>query len=506
VFGRSYSIPVAENGYLYGFRGQFLSCVDAANGEVVWKSRPPGGKDLILVDGHLVINGKDGDLVIVKASSEGYKEVARLGLFEQSSYTPASFSDGRIFVRDLNEIAAVRITETGAPTDSVADQGLERELMGEFGKWVLEVEAADDKDVLIEAFLAEHETFPVIEDGSLVHFIYRGEVEDIALAGTFLSFSEQIPMDRIAGTEMHFRSLRLDPKTNWEYYFDVNLGTPTSDPRNPNSIGTFFGPGSELRMPGWSVPEFLSQIQDETAEIPKGRVDSFEFRSDARDNTRRIQVYLPAGYSGGSDRFPLLVMHYGGFALNAAGIDGVLDSLIAGHTAPFIAVLLPQGSLEEGGGEASGEYVQFLTDELIPFMDRNYRTVADPGSRATMGIFDGGTLSVYSALKAPGVFGKAAAQSSYLKLPVADEIYDLMEARNEDSLEFYVRWTPNDLVLTNGGIDCGADSKRLSEMLSESGYQVDGDEVDGSWGWGTWRAQYGPILEAMFPPLGSEDG
>ncbi len=379
--------------------------------------------------------------------------------------------------------------------------------MGEFGKWVVEVEAADNKDALVETFFAQHETFPVIEDGSLVHFIYRGEVDDIALAGTFLGFGEQISMDRIAGTEVYFRSLRLDPKTNWEYYFDVNLGTPSADPGNPNSIGTFFGPGSELRMPEWSIPDFLAEVQDETAEIPKGRVDSFEFRSDARDNTRRIQIYLPAGYAAGTDRYRLLVMHYGGFALNAAGIDRVLDSLIAGHTtAPFIAVLLPQGSLEEGGGGASGEYVQFLTDELIPFMDRNYRTVTDPGSRATMGIFDGGTLSVYSALKAPEVFGKAAAQSLYLKLPVAEEIYELMEARKGDSLEFYVRWTPNDLVLTNGGIDCAADSKRLSEMLSESGFQVDGDEVDGSWGWGTWRAQYGPILEAMFPPQSAEEG
>jgi outer membrane protein assembly factor BamB len=53
VFRSSYSIPVALNGYLYGFSGQFLSCVDGANGEVMWKSRPPGGKGLILVDGHL---------------------------------------------------------------------------------------------------------------------------------------------------------------------------------------------------------------------------------------------------------------------------------------------------------------------------------------------------------------------------------------------------------------------------------------------------------------------
>lgn len=506
VFGGSYSTPVVADGYLYGFRGQFLSCVEAASGDVVWKSRPPGGRGLIMVNGRLVINGKDGDLVVVEASPEGYKEVARIGLFEQSSYTPASFSGGRIFLRDLESIVAVRVTESSTSMAAAADSGFERELMGDFGNWVAMVEAADNKEELIDALYSEHEAFPIVEDGGLVHFVYRGEVEDIALAGTFLALSEQIPMDRIAGTDLYFRSFQLDPRSVWEYYFDIDLGTPTPDPKNPHTIGTFFGPGSVLRMPEWSVPSYLPGPEVGQTEAPEGRIDSFELRSEIRDNTRRIQVYLPAGYSGGSDRYPLMVMHYGQFGLNAAGLDKVLDNLIAERTAPFIVVLLPQSSLEEGGGEASGDYLRFVTDELIPFMDRNYRTISEPGSRVSLGIFDGGTLSVYAALKAPEIFGTAVAQSSYLKLPVAEEIYELMEARKGEPLQFHVRWTSHDLEMKDGGIDCAADSKRLSELLSEAGFEADGQEFDGSWGWGTWRAQMGPILEAMFPPPSTDEG
>jgi outer membrane protein assembly factor BamB len=96
-------------GYLYGYSGEFLTCVDANNGNLVWKSRPPGDGLLILVDGHLVIQGQKGMLHVAKASHEGYQEVARLKVLEGGSWTPPSFANNKIFVRGLSEIANVGI-------------------------------------------------------------------------------------------------------------------------------------------------------------------------------------------------------------------------------------------------------------------------------------------------------------------------------------------------------------------------------------------------------------
>ncbi|MEM7350552.1 MAG: PQQ-binding-like beta-propeller repeat protein [Acidobacteriota bacterium] len=117
----NYAIPAPYEGHLYGFSGRFLTCIDAATGEAVWKSRPPGGGNLVLVDGHLVIQAPSGEVVVAEATAEGYVEKARVQALERGSYTRPSFAGGRVFLRDLTDIAAVSVTE--APAAASEDEG-----------------------------------------------------------------------------------------------------------------------------------------------------------------------------------------------------------------------------------------------------------------------------------------------------------------------------------------------------------------------------------------------
>ena len=73
-FGNSYAVASFHNGFLYGFSGRYLTCVDAESGDRRWRSRRPGGKGLIIVDGHLIVLGDHGDVVIAEATSAGYTE------------------------------------------------------------------------------------------------------------------------------------------------------------------------------------------------------------------------------------------------------------------------------------------------------------------------------------------------------------------------------------------------------------------------------------------------
>ena len=108
-FKGNVATAVYHEGFLYSFDGDFLACVRAEDGERVWKSRPPGGKGLILVDGHLVIFGSQGDVVVAEATPEGYRERARTKVDEQGGFTAPSFAHGNVFVRNLQKIAAVRV-------------------------------------------------------------------------------------------------------------------------------------------------------------------------------------------------------------------------------------------------------------------------------------------------------------------------------------------------------------------------------------------------------------
>jgi outer membrane protein assembly factor BamB len=113
----SFSTPVFFEGHVYGFNAGFLTCISAVDGVRVWRSRPPGGQGLILVDGHLVILGAEGRLVVAPASPAGFEELTGVQA-TGSSPTYPSFAGGMFYVRDTREIAAVRVVKgkgAGAP-------------------------------------------------------------------------------------------------------------------------------------------------------------------------------------------------------------------------------------------------------------------------------------------------------------------------------------------------------------------------------------------------------
>ncbi|MCH6587611.1 MAG: PQQ-like beta-propeller repeat protein, partial [Proteobacteria bacterium] len=112
-FRGNYATPVFFQEHLYGFSRDVLTCVDARTGKRRWRSRQPGGKGVILVDGHLVILGAKGDVVVAEASPSGYREKARVAVSDADGYASPCFSDGIIYARTLRgDVAAVRAIDT----------------------------------------------------------------------------------------------------------------------------------------------------------------------------------------------------------------------------------------------------------------------------------------------------------------------------------------------------------------------------------------------------------
>ena len=108
---RSLAVPVPYEGYIYGFSGTLLTCVEAATGETVWESRPPGRGNLVLIDGHLVVLTRAGEIVVAEATPEEYREVARVQALDRGYYTRPTFAGGKIYVRNLADIAAIGVTK-----------------------------------------------------------------------------------------------------------------------------------------------------------------------------------------------------------------------------------------------------------------------------------------------------------------------------------------------------------------------------------------------------------
>ena len=105
------SPPVYRDGHIYGLNGDDLVCLRAETGDVVWKQRTYAGS-LIMVDDTLVLlSANAGLLRVVEATPNGFREKAQIEVLNRGAQTeaPPAFANGLIFVRNDEEIAAIRI-------------------------------------------------------------------------------------------------------------------------------------------------------------------------------------------------------------------------------------------------------------------------------------------------------------------------------------------------------------------------------------------------------------
>ena len=100
-----------RDGFLYGFAGALLVCVNAETTDVVWRERTGAGT-LIAVGDQLVILGQEsGELQIAGVSPKQFALRQRIRVLAAGTraVTGPSFADGRLYVRNLKEIVALRV-------------------------------------------------------------------------------------------------------------------------------------------------------------------------------------------------------------------------------------------------------------------------------------------------------------------------------------------------------------------------------------------------------------
>lgn len=94
------STPVLWKGALYGFDTKSLVCLDWKTGDRKWVGEETGKGSLILVDGKLIALQEDGILVIVEATSEAYRPVAKAQILSGRCWSAPSLADGRLYARN----------------------------------------------------------------------------------------------------------------------------------------------------------------------------------------------------------------------------------------------------------------------------------------------------------------------------------------------------------------------------------------------------------------------
>jgi enterochelin esterase-like enzyme len=197
--------------------------------------------------------------------------------------------------------------------------------------------------------------------------------------------------------------------------------------------GTFNDPGT-LNYYGsirWeSGIEIPAHDQDFYAlkDVPHGMVQQVLFPSKSTNTARRAFVYTPPGYEKDkSKKYPVLYLQHGwGEDETAWSNQGhanlIMDNLIAeGKIKPFIIVMTYGMTNEVKFGKIREFKIEpfqaVLTDELIPYVEANFRTLANRDNRAMAGLSMGGMETKMITLNKPDMFGYYGLLSGGLYAP-----------------------------------------------------------------------------------------
>ncbi len=105
-----FNTAVIHDGHAYGLDEGILACVDVASGERKWKGGRYGYGQVLLAEGHLIILAESGDLVLVEATPEAHRELARFEAIRGKTWNNPAASGGTLLVRNAREMAAFRIS------------------------------------------------------------------------------------------------------------------------------------------------------------------------------------------------------------------------------------------------------------------------------------------------------------------------------------------------------------------------------------------------------------
>jgi enterochelin esterase-like enzyme len=278
-----------------------------------------------------------------------------------------------------------------------------------------------ERGAAIDRFITARGGTPVVENQSRAVFLVQdrdgvtprvvGDFNDWAAGANGQDPTVGVPT-RIEGTDWSYLAASVYTNARAEYVL-LFPAEAIADPRNPRTVSAFAGPRSELRMPQWvEQPEI-----DQADEVPAGTVAGEAIASKALGTSRRVWFYTPPGYDTSQDWYPVLYVLDGGNYVERMRTPTILDRLIARKAIPpIVAVFVEPGERQEEYSR-NARWRAFMATELVPLVDKRFRTFPAPEKRVLLG----SSLSAYGAVdlavEYPGVFGLCAALAPPAQTP-----------------------------------------------------------------------------------------
>ena len=243
----------------------------------------------------------------------------------------------------------------------------------------------------------------ILPDNYVVFRIKAPNATTAQVSGTWAT-GKMIPMEK----KDSVFEVQVGPLVSDMYEYDIILdGIPILDPTN--NMVTRDGAWIQNRL---MVPGAMADIID-AKPVPHGDLKAVWYNSPTIGAERRMFIYTPPGYDKSNKKYPVLYLLHGGGGdeevwLSRGRANYIIDNLIAtGKAEPMIVVITngnpntPAAPLDRPavmqhkipggiGSMASGKFEESLVKDVMPYIESNYRVIADANHRAITGFSMGG--------------------------------------------------------------------------------------------------------------------
>jgi enterochelin esterase family protein len=293
----------------------------------------------------------------------------------------------------------------------------------------------------------------------------------------------------------------------FHYYSLIIDGVSVSDPASQ----TFYGCSrwsSAIEVKETGMADF------EIQQVPHGEVRTVHYYSKVEETWRPLLIYTPAGYDEGKQSYPVVYIQHGGGEDHRGWMEQgrtaqIMDNLIAaGKAVPMIVVSANSNVRSRNGGMGGGyswqgmqTFRSELIDNVIPFIEKNFRVKKDRKNRAMCGLSMGGGQSFYIGLRDPDVFANVGVFSTGM-------FGGISGASNFD-LEAEVPGMLTDTKTFNNQFDvffisCGEQDPRIEytrsivKKMRDSGVNVRFSSYLGDHEWQVWRKSLHEFAQYLF--------
>lgn len=321
---------------------------------------------------------------------------------------------------------------------------------------------------------------------------------DVLLSGEFIDGTRPLQKD---ATGMW--SVTIGPIAPEIYYYNFTIdGVRTIDPGNPavktgSTVSTI---SSVLEVRG-STPAFY-----DPQPVPHGEIRTHWYESKSLGAIRRLTVYTPPGYDRDQQtRYPVLYLFHGANADENAWhrlgrVNLILDNLLAAGKTKRFLVVMPFGygvspGLPSPPGENTAKFGRDLIEDVIPFVQAQYRVDTNRERRAIAGLSMGGGQALSIGLNQLDLFSYVGGFSAAIgnAADFSKTYGSLVAHADAANKKLKLLW-----------VGCGRDdslfaaSKSFSEFLATHKIAHTFRETDGAHTWMVWRRYLNEIAPLLF--------